>query len=198
MITLVGVGPGSLGSMTLDALEAIKRADSVLAFSRVRETLLALRDDIEKIERLDDLKNCRRDDDVVIAVSGDPLFYGLAGTLLSRGVAIERVVPGLSSVQCASARLKIPWQDMAFYSFHGRERDVAPLLRTASSCVLLDKSYTASQLSKDLKEAGAKGTIHGISYLSYDEEKIDMKAIGETLSIDAELALAVIELELDA
>ena len=32
MITLVGAGPGSRGSMTLDAIEAIQSADRVVAF----------------------------------------------------------------------------------------------------------------------------------------------------------------------
>ena len=63
--------------------------------------------------------------------------------------------------------------------------------------MLLDKHFTASDLSKALATKGAKGAIHGASFLSYENEKIVTAPIGEEISIDEDLALAVIELELD-
>lgn len=197
MITLVGAGPGSRGSMTLDAIEAIKSADRVVAFPRLKESLAFIREDIVEIRRISEAEEAVGDDHLAVLVSGDPLFYGLAATLKRRGMTIDRVVPGISSMQYAASKLQIPWDSMTFYSFHGREKNIDCLLRQKVSCVLLDKHYSLTELSADLKEKGAEGAIHGGSYLSYEHEMMETKAIGESFAIEGDLALGVIELALD-
>ena len=59
---------------------------------------------------------------VVVMVSGDPGFYSLLPALRRR-FPRERlqVIPGISSVQLAFARVAEPWQDANLLSFHGRE-----------------------------------------------------------------------------
>lgn len=198
MITIVGAGPGDLKKMTYEAVEAIKGADRVVAFSRLAEKLTPIREDIVAVKRLSEAeKNMDPTLNVAVVVSGDPLFFGLAGTFRAKGIHVDKVIPGLSSMQCAAASLNLPWQKMCAFSFHGREPEVELLLKEPLSCVLLDKHFTASDLSKALAAKGAKGVIHGASYLSYENEKILSASIGEDISIDEELALAVIELELD-
>ena len=198
MITIVGAGPGDLKKMTYEAVEAIKGADRVVAFSRLAEKLTPIREDIVAVKRLSEAeKNMDPTLNVAVVVSGDPLFFGLAGTFRAKGIHVDKVIPGLSSMQCAAAALNLPWQKMRAFSFHGREPEVDTLLKEPLSCVLLDKHFTASDLSKALAAKGARGVIHGASHLSYENEKILSASIGEEISIDEELALAVIELELD-
>ena len=198
MITIVGAGPGDLEKMTYEAVAAIQEADRVVAFSRLAEKLTPIRKDIVAIKRLSEVEeNMDPALNVAVVVSGDPLFFGLAGTFRAKGIQVDKVIPGLSSVQCAAAALNLPWQKMRAFSFHGREPEIDLLLQEPLSCVLLDKHFTASDLSKALAAKGAKGVIHGASYLSYENEKILSASIGEEISIDEELALAVIELELD-
>lgn len=197
MITLVGAGPGSRGSMTIDAVEAVRSADRVVAFPRLKESLGFIRDDIVEIRRISEVEDAVGDDHLAVVVSGDPLFYGLAATLKRRGVEICRVVPGISSMQYFASKLQIPWHSMAFHSFHGREVDLDLLLKEKVSCVLLDKHYSLTDLSEDLKEKGADGLIHGGSYLSYENEILETKSIGESFDIEGDLALGVIELALD-
>ena len=198
MITIVGAGPGDFKKMTYEAVEAIKGADRVVAFSRLAEKLRPIREDIVAVKRLSEAEeNMDPTLNVAVIVSGDPLFFGLAGTFRGRGIHVDKVIPGLSSMQCAAAALNLPWQKMRAFSFHGREPEVELLLKEPLSCVLLDKHFTASDLSKALAAKGARGVIHGASYLSYENEKILSASIGEEISIDEELALAVIELELD-
>lgn len=198
MITIVGAGPGDLKKMTYEAVEAIKGADRVVAFSRLAEKLTPVREDIVAVKRLSEAEeNMDPALHVAVVVSGDPLFFGLAGTFRAKGIHVDKVIPGLSSMQCAAASLNLPWQKMCAFSFHGREPEVELLLKEPLSCVLLDKHFTASDLSKALAAKGARGVIHGTSYLSYENEKILSASIGEEISIDEELALAVIELELD-
>ena len=198
MITIVGAGPGDLKKMTYEAVEAIQEADRVVAFSRLAENLRPIRKDIVAVKRLSEVEeNMDPDLHVAVVVSGDPLFFGLAGTFRAKGIQVDKVIPGLSSVQCAAAALGLPWQTMRAFSFHGKEVAMDTLLKEPLSCVLLDKHFTASDLSEALAAKGAKGRIHGASYLSYENEKIVTASIGEEISIDENLALAVIELELD-
>ena len=198
MITIVGAGPGDLKKMTYEAVEAIKEADRVVAFSRLAEKLTPIRRDIVAVKSLSEVEEHMDPAlNLAVVVSGDPLFFGLAGTFRGKGIHLDKVIPGLSSVQCAAAALNLPWQKMRVFSFHGREPEVDPLLHEPLSCVLLDKHFTAGDLSKVLAAKGAKGVIHGMSYLSYENEKIVTAFIGEDISIDEDLALAVIELELD-
>lgn len=59
---------------------------------------------------------------VVVLATGDPLCYGIAVYLASR-LCIEalEVIPNVSTLQLACARLGLPWQDMKFSSVHGKD-----------------------------------------------------------------------------
>ncbi|MHB1122101.1 MAG: precorrin-6y C5,15-methyltransferase (decarboxylating) subunit CbiE [Ramlibacter sp.] len=59
---------------------------------------------------------------VVVLATGDPLCHGIAAYLASRLCleAIE-VLPNVSTLQLACARLGLPWQDMKFSSVHGKD-----------------------------------------------------------------------------
>ncbi|BBO88441.1 precorrin-6y C5,15-methyltransferase (decarboxylating) subunit CbiE [Desulfosarcina ovata] len=58
---------------------------------------------------------------IVVLTSGDPLFFGI-GAFLARRLGTEniRVMPNVSAVACAFARLGEPWQDVRVVSLHGR------------------------------------------------------------------------------
>lgn len=59
---------------------------------------------------------------VVVLATGDPLCHGIAAYLGSR-LCIEaiEVVPNVSTLQLACARLGLPWQDMRFASVHSQD-----------------------------------------------------------------------------
>ena len=58
---------------------------------------------------------------VVVLASGDPFYYGI-GAYLAKVLGPEniRVLPNVSAVAAAFARLKMPWQDVPVISLHGR------------------------------------------------------------------------------
>ena len=58
----------------------------------------------------------------VVLATGDPLCHGIAAYLAAR-LCIEalEVLPNLSTIQLACARLGMPWQDMAIASVHSRD-----------------------------------------------------------------------------
>ena len=59
---------------------------------------------------------------VVVLATGDPLCHGIAPFLQSR-LCIEacEVLPNVSTIQLACARLGIPWQEMKICSVHSRD-----------------------------------------------------------------------------
>jgi precorrin-6Y C5,15-methyltransferase (decarboxylating) len=59
---------------------------------------------------------------VVVLATGDPLCHGIAAYLASR-LCIEaiEVIPNVSTLQLACARLGLPWQDMKFSSVHAKD-----------------------------------------------------------------------------
>ncbi|MFM7447409.1 MAG: precorrin-6y C5,15-methyltransferase (decarboxylating) subunit CbiE [Leptolyngbyaceae cyanobacterium] len=82
--------------------------------SQVINTLQPYRESLEK----------RTSALIVILTSGDPLFFGLGRLLLQVFLAEQLVFhPHLSSVQLAFSRVKLPWQDAAVISAHGRSMD---------------------------------------------------------------------------
>jgi precorrin-6Y C5,15-methyltransferase (decarboxylating) len=58
----------------------------------------------------------------VVLATGDPLCHGIAAYLAAR-LCIEaiEVIPNVSTLQLACARLSLPWQEMKFASVHGRD-----------------------------------------------------------------------------
>ena len=69
-------------------------------------------------------------------VSGDPGYYSLLDALRRDFPAKQiMVIPGISAMQYAFARLALPWHDAVLASFHGRPpaaQDIA-ISRTASA-----------------------------------------------------------------
>ena len=59
---------------------------------------------------------------VVLLATGDPLCHGIAAYLASR-LCIEAidVLPNVSTLQLACARLGLPWQEMKFSSVHSKD-----------------------------------------------------------------------------
>lgn len=61
---------------------------------------------------------------VVVLTSGDPLFFGLGRQLLQQLPAQALTFhPHPTSVQLAFSRIKVPWQNAALVSAHGRSLD---------------------------------------------------------------------------
>lgn len=91
-------------------------------------------------------------DNIVVLVSGDPLFFGL-GRLLLLELPPEYLNfhPHLSSIQLAFNRIKVAWQDATVLSAHGRCFD--ELIRvlqqgTEKIAVLTDGDRTPSAIAR--------------------------------------------------
>jgi precorrin-6B C5,15-methyltransferase / cobalt-precorrin-6B C5,C15-methyltransferase len=115
-IHIIGIGDDALDGLTSAARRLIEEADLLIGaeptLARVpagRAERLLLRSDLdEAVERLNSAGNKRS----VVLASGDPLFYGVARYLCDRlGKDRFEVVPHVSSMQLAFARVKESWEE---------------------------------------------------------------------------------------
>ncbi len=93
----------------------------------------------------------------VLVSSGDPLFYGVARYLCDRlGKNLFEVVPHVSSMQLAFARIKESWEDAYLTSLTGRPIEaVIDRIRTAEKIGLFSSDeYTPARLAVQLLERG--------------------------------------------
>jgi len=110
---------------------------------------------------------------VVVLASGDPLFFGIGRMLLEQIPAEDLVFhPAPSSVQLAFARLKMPWQDAAIVSLHGRP--FAPLQELVDAgrspiAVLTDAKNSPKAIAANLP---AGWTIHVCENLDAPDERV--------------------------
>ena len=99
-MTVAGIGPGNPKYLTLEVKEAIEKAQCVLAFGRVSSSLKSIRTDFIEVSRVDEIVGyAHQYEDLLLLASGDPNFYGIVEFLKRKEVAIDGVLPGLSSFQ---------------------------------------------------------------------------------------------------
>jgi len=157
MIKLVSCG---LNEKTLTDVQkdAVSRADLLLGGVRLLDMFPSFCG--EKIPLKSNIKTVLQNvftrmpgREIVILGSGDALFFGIGALVakLAKGIDVE-YIPNISSVQAGAAKLGISWNQMAFYSVHGRSQRL-PLYRisrNASTAILCDHSRTPAVISEEM------------------------------------------------
>jgi precorrin-6y C5,15-methyltransferase (decarboxylating) CbiE subunit len=193
-ITIVGCGPGSKKYLTGYALQQINNADVLIGSKR----LLSLFSDADVdtyvlnknykllITRIVALRKSKR---VVVLVSGDPGFFSY-GKLIINKVGIENceVIPGISSVQLAFAKIGRSWNDACFMSLHGRTGRLASVIKNIRDndkvAVLTDNSNNVKVIARKLLEEGLKDRkIFVCENLSLAQERIREFDVASILKI---------------
>ena len=132
---------------------------------------------------LEFIRTSLSEDDVVVMVSGDPGYYSLLDAL-RRTFPIDRieVVPGISSLQLAFARLALPWHGARLLSFHGREPLPAELTYAPAAVLgmLTDGKNNSQTIAARLLQHGWHGADHMYicTRLSYEDERIVATTLG--------------------
>lgn len=95
---------------------------------------------------------------VLVLADGDPLFFGIGATLAKRlGPQAVRILPAVSSLQEACARLALPWHNIACVSLHGRDSFQAlnvALMSNSSVCLLTDSKHSPDKIARHLLDRG--------------------------------------------
>lgn len=179
-IKVVGIGPGNPDYLSQVALRAIEEADVLIGGHRALDTFEYLGKPgfsiTNNLPQVLAFIHDHRQQKLVVLASGDPGLFGILSFLRRHFSTKElEVIPGISSIQLACARLALPWEDAVLASVHGR--DMAPLLETvqqaAKVVVLTDGQATPAAVAQMLTNHGLGAKAMAIcANLGYPSEII--------------------------
>jgi cobalt-precorrin-7 (C5)-methyltransferase len=163
--------------LTEAAIEAIRNAPLLygsrraLDLARNHISLSCAVHEIEDYKALRDLPP-----QAVVLSTGDPMLAGL-------GYLDGEVIPGISSLQIAAARLHLPLTRIAVISAHGKDHSraideaVAEVARGKIGFILADPEFPLAGLAAAAQAAGHSPVIAVCENLGYPDERI---ALGDT------------------
>ena len=109
---------------------------------------------------------------VAVLASGDPGFFGIVRALRARGIT-PAVIPAVSSVSLAFARIGLDWDDALVLSAHGRDvrKPLAAALAHPKAAILTEPG-AARDLGHELLKAGK--TVYVAERLGTAHEKVTL------------------------
>ena len=187
-IIVDGIGPGDPAYLLPKAQKMIEKARILVGgrraladYSHSGARECAIGADIPGV--LAFIREALAEDDVVVMVSGDPGYYSLLDALRRTfSIGQIEVVPGISSLQIAFARLALPWHNARLLSFHGREPLETELVRTDGAVLgmLTDGRNNSQAIAVRLLACGWRENdrMYVCTRLSYEDEKIIETTLG--------------------
>jgi len=107
-----------------------------------------------------------------VLASGDPGFFGIVRALRARGIT-PYVIPAVSSVADAFARIGLDWDDALVVSAHGRDSRKALAAALAHpKAAILTAPGTAAGLARDLHAAGKR--VYAVELIGTSGEKVSV------------------------
>ncbi|MEE9603219.1 MAG: precorrin-6y C5,15-methyltransferase (decarboxylating) subunit CbiE [Thermoguttaceae bacterium] len=199
-IVIVGCGPGGVEYVTPAARKAVEGAEVVLGSRR----LLDLFPDCtaEKITlptavepALETIAKHYAPGKVAVLVSGDPGLFSLAKAVIRRfGSSACEVIPGISVLQVAFARLGLDWSDARIISAHGRLPQAPPEELAAVDTIALfaGTPHAAGWAGRLAVELAVSHRVHVCENLTLADERVRLVRPGELAAMElASLSLIV-------
>jgi precorrin-6B C5,15-methyltransferase / cobalt-precorrin-6B C5,C15-methyltransferase len=174
-----------------EATAALARAERVIGAPRHLRLIPALDGKaLIELKHLDEALDAlgQHEGPTAVLASGDPGFFGIVRALRARGLA-PRVIPAVSSVALAFARIGLDWDDALVLSAHGR--DPRPALAAALAhpkAAILTAPGTARDLATELLANGK--TVYAAELLGTAEEKVSVLS-AETALADPNVLIAL-------
>ncbi len=180
-VYIIGIGPGSEDYLLPVAKKEIERADCLVGGKRLLS--LFQHQDKEKIylegnfkEIICYIKENRAKKRIAVLVSGDPGLYSLLGQL-SRVLKKEEyvLIPGISALQIAFARIGESWQEVKIISLHGRRLgNLAEEVKISPRIFLFtDSRLPPEQIAAYLLDKGVENRrAIVLENLSYPNERV--------------------------
>ena len=196
-ITLLGIGMGSEGTLTVQGKSAVQHADLIIGARRMADAVALPGQDIfyeyRSAEIAAYIKAHPEYAKIVIALSGDVGFYSGAKGLLKALDGNVEIVCGISSVVYFMSRIGLSWDDAKIVSAHGRACNLVSLIKTNQKVfAILGTSDGAARLAQKLTDYGMGDVqLYIGENLSYDNEKIFVKQAKELTGYEGD-ALSVI------
>ena len=170
---IVGVGCGP-GLLTEQAVQAIRTARLIYGSSRAIDMVQKLIPSTCVVRSISDYRNLLElPENAVVLSTGDPMLAGL-------GYLPGEVVPGISSLQVAAARLHLPLSRVAVIVAHGRGHDramqetIEELRRDKVVFLIADPRFDVNELYRRLGAMGFSTALRiaACQNLGYPDEQI--------------------------
>jgi cobalt-precorrin-7 (C5)-methyltransferase len=190
---IVGVGCGP-GMITEQAAQAIRSARFIYGSTRAIEMVKNVIPKNCTVRSISDYRNLSQlPETAVILSTGDPMLAGL-------GYLPGEVVPGISSLQVAAARLHIPLSGIVVIVAHGRghekamQETVEELRREKIVFLIADPKFDVTELYRRLGVMGLSVPVKiaVCANLGYPDEKIVVDDLLAPPMPDADLYSLVI------
>ena len=190
-IFVVGIGPGDKSYITPAALEKILSAKFLLGgrralkdFSTPAQEIFAITKDLESA--INFIREKILLADVVVMVSGDPGYYSMLDLIRKNfSTDLIEVIPSISAMQLAFAKLSLSWYDAKLLSFHGRRPPDEDLKFSPQKVLglLTDSEFNSATISKILLQLGwhENSNLAICSRLSYADEKIILTTLAQAV-----------------
>ncbi|MCK5216001.1 MAG: precorrin-6y C5,15-methyltransferase (decarboxylating) subunit CbiE [Candidatus Omnitrophica bacterium] len=179
-VYIIGTGPGNLKFLSPVSKNIIKSCDIVIASSR----LMAFIPKGKKIIRLEGkYKECLEfiqknalTKKIAVLVSGDPGIFSFSKKVTQILDSSQyEIVPGVSSLQVACARVGLSWDDLSLVSVHGKSLRGLAMKCEANKKVIIfcDNKNTPARIAKYLTRK-IKEKAHAVAFgnLSLPDEEI--------------------------
>jgi len=199
---IVGVGAGP-GMLTEVGARAIENASVIYGSGRAIELVRShIRCDAHEIQDYCALHLLPTD--AVVLSTGDPMLSGLGSKL--RGYDNIEVIPGISSLQVACARLGVRMEMLEIITVHGRgaggTADVAARISQALGAgrtvfILPDKAFGISEVVELLKATGYDVPIALCENLGYDDERVVVGSANEPPVAKGDMMCIIVGIELE-
>lgn len=201
-VSLVGIGTGAGGTLSMEAMQVIRESDCIIGAKRMLESAGAgdktayiayMPEDIREI-----IVTHPEHRKIAVLYSGDIGFYSGAKELYGiLGDTCEvKGIPGISSVIYFAARLGVSWEDARLVSIHGRRKPYIHILARHKRCFLLfGGNGQEEEFCRQLKEYHLTGLKIWIGKsLSYEDESI-LYRTGEEIQPEDLSGLTVLYVE---
>ncbi len=181
-IVVAGIGPGNEDFITPAALKKIRAAKFLVGgrralseFSMANQITCAITRDLDT--PINFIREKIQLDEVVVMVSGDPGYYSMLDLLRKNfPPSMIEVIPSISAMQLAFAKIALSWHDATLLSFHGRQPARAALEYSAGKILglLTDAEFNSATISNILLDCGwdKNSSVTICEKLSYPDERI--------------------------
>lgn len=125
-VTVIGMSDDGCLSLSARAVNQVAQAQVLVGgerhlsfFPQFDGKKVVVKGELREI--LNQVEAFASENQVVVLASGDPLFFGIGSLIVKKlGLKQIEIIPHVSSIQLAFARIGVKWDDAIWISLHGR------------------------------------------------------------------------------
>ncbi|GAA0078409.1 precorrin-6y C5,15-methyltransferase (decarboxylating) subunit CbiE [Clostridium sp. CTA-5] len=176
MLYIVGLGPGHRDYMVSKVIDILETSDVIVGFKRALDSLDFINKQkiyLKSLSDIDKILISTEEKVVSVVASGDPTFYGITNYIKNNIAEEFEIIPGISSFQYLTSKIKLPWNEAYLGSLHGRDEEFLKVINENDITIwLTDKKNNPQKLCEILNDESINCKVIIGENLSYEDERI--------------------------